>query len=316
MRFDFNGEQELTIGYKGNQPVKVRANGNGVYKNSDNSLSVDIDDSKLQGITLAKEFIKPKANDDLDLYGNPIPKAPVVTNTRPQTAVDTFKDNLRGIGKEVKQTANALWEDSPFGRYGTGASNEDKARVDVAKAQNTQGIIKSLIQGEEGAAENNKRIEQSLNAIAKQYDYDLGAIIEGNKIYFGENGEIQTLDATPSFTNQIAASKGEIAGSILGSFLPGGVFTKIAGSAVGSGAGAGIDYTSRAQMLNEPLDKKALLMRTLEAAGDDLVAGGAMLGIAKGASLAKEPFIEGSKKAADIASKVTDFGLIGKAKKT
>ena len=319
MRFDFNGEQELTIGYKGNQPVKVRANGNGVYKNSDNSLSVDIDDSKLQGITLAKEFIKPKANDDLDLYGNPIPKAPVVTNTKPQTAVDTFKDNLRGIGKEVKRTANALWEDSIFGRYGTGASNEDKAKVDVAKAQNTQGIIKSLIQGEEGAVENNKRIEQSLNSIAKQYGYDLGAIIEGNKIYFGksgENGGIQTLDATPSFTNQIVASKGEIAGGILGSFLPGGVFTKIAGSAVGSGAGAGVDYTSRAQMLNEPLDKKALLMRTLEAAGDDLVAGGAMLGIAKGASLAKEPFIEGSKKAADIASKVTDFGLIGKAKKT
>ena len=319
MRFDFNGEQELTIGYKGNQPVKVRANGNGVYKNSDNSLSVDIDDSKLQGITLAKEFIKPKANDDLDLYGNPIPKAPVVTNTKPQTAVDTFKDNLRDIGKEVKRTANALWEDSIFGKYGTGASKEDKVKVDVAKAQNTQGIIKSLIQGEEGAAENNKRIEQSLNAIAKQYGYDLGAIIEGNKIYFGksgENGEIKTLDATPSFTNQIAASKGEIAGSILGSFLPGGVFTKIAGSAVGSGAGAGVDYTSRAQMLNEPLDKKALLMRTLEAAGDDLVAGGAMLGIAKGASLAKEPFIEGSKKAADIASKVTDFGLIGKAKKT
>lgn len=319
MRFDFNGEQELTIGYKGNQPVKVRANGNGVYKNSDNSLSVDIDDSKLQGITLAKEFIKPKANDDLDLYGNPIPKAPVVTNTKPQTAVDTFKDNLRGIGKEVKRTANALWEDSIFGRYGAGASNEDKVKVDVAKAQNTQGIIKSLIQGEEGAAENNKRIEQSLNAIAKQYGYDLGAIIEGNKIYFGksgENGEIKTLDATPSFTNQIVASKGEIAGSVLGSLLLGGVFTKIAGSAVGSGAGAGIDYTSRAQMLNEPLDKKALLMRTLEAAGDDLVAGGAMLGIAKGASLAKEPFIEGSKKAADIASKVTDFGLIGKAKKT
>ena len=319
MRFDFNGEQELTIGYKGNQPVKVRANGNGVYKNSDNSLSVDIDDSKLQGITLAKEFIKPKANDDLDLYGNPIPKAPVVTNTKPQTAVDTFKDNLSGIGKEIKRTANALWEDSIFGRYGTGASKEDKARVDVAKAQNTQGIIKSLIQGEEGAAENNKKIEQALNTIANQYGYDLGAIIEGNKIYFGksgENGEIQTLDATPSFTNQIAASKGEIAGSILGSLLPGGVFTKIAGSAVGSGAGAGIDYTSRAQMLNEPLDKKALLMRTLEAAGDDLVAGGAMLGIAKGASLAKEPFIEGSKKAADIASKVTDFGLIGKAKKT
>ena len=319
MRFDFNGEQELTIGYKGNQPVKVRANGNGVYKNSDNSLSVDIDDSKLQGITLAKEFIKPKANDDLDLYGNPIPKAPVVTNTKSQTAVDTFKDNLSGIGKEIKRTANALWEDSPFGAYWTGASKEDKARVDVAKAQNTQGIIKSLIQGEEGAAENNKKIEQSLNTIANQYGYDLGAIIEGNKIYFGksgENGEIQTLDATPSFTNQIAASKGEIAGSILGSLLPGGVFAKIAGSAVGSGAGAGIDYTSRAQMLSEPLDKKALLMRTLEAAGDDLVAGGAMLGIAKGASLAKEPFIEGSKKVADIASKVTDFGLIGKAKKT
>jgi|GEM_PF-1151563 len=319
MRFDFNGEQELTIGYKGNQPVKVRANGNGVYKNSDNSLSVDIDDSKLQGIILAKEFIKPKANDNLDLYGNPIPQAPVVTNTKPQTAVDTFQDNLSGIGKEVKRTANALWEDSPFGAYWTGASKEDKARVDVAKAQNTQGIIKSLIQGEEGAAENNKKIEQSLNAIANQYGYDLGAIIEGNKIYFGksgENGEIQTLDATPSFTNQIAASKGEIAGSVLGSLLPGGVFTKIAGSAVGSGAGAGIDYTSRAQMLNEPLDKKALLMRTLEAAGDDLVAGGAMLGIAKGVSLAKEPFIEGSKKVADIASKVTDFGLIGKAKKT
>jgi len=319
MRFDFNGEQELTIGYKGNQPVKVRANGNGVYKNSDNSLSVDIDDSKLQGITLAKEFIKPKTNDNLDLYGNPIPKAPVVTNTKPQTAVDTFKDNLSGIGKEVKRTANALWEDSPFGTYWTGASKEDKARVDVAKAQNTQGIIKSLIQGEEGAAENNKKIEQSLNTIANQYGYDLGAIIEGNKIYFGksgENGEIQTLDATPSFTNQIAASKGEIAGSVLGSLLPGGVFAKIVGSAVGSGAGAGIDYTSRAQMLNEPLDKKALLMRTLEAAGDDLVAGGTMLGIAKGASLAKEPFIEGSKKVADIASKVTDFGLIGKAKKT
>ena len=319
MRFDFNGEQELTIGYKGDQPVKVRANGNGVYKNSDNSLSVDIDDSKLQGITLAKEFIKPKTNDNLDLYGNPIPKAPVVTNTKPQTEVDTFKDNLSGIGKEIKRTANALWEDSPFGAYWTGASKEDKARVDVAKAQNTQGIIKSLIQGEEGAAENNKKIEQSLNTIANQYGYDLGAIIEGNKIYFGksgENGEIQTLDATPSFTNQIAASKGEIAGSILGSLLPGGVFTKIAGSAVGSGAGAGIDYTSRAQMLSEPLDKKALLMRTLEAAGDDLVAGGAMLGIAKGASLAKEPFIEGSKKVADIASKVTDFGLIGKAKKT
>ena len=319
MRFDFNGEQELTIGYKGNQPVKVRANGNGVYKNSDNSLSVDIDDSKLQGITLAKEFTKPKANDNLDLYGNPIPQAPVVTNTKPLTAVDTLQDNLNGIGKEVKRTANALWEDSPFGAYGTGASKEDKVKVDVAKAQNTQGIIKSLIQGEEGAAENNKRIEQSLNSIAKQYGYDLGAIIEGNKIYFGksgENGEIQTLDATPSFTNQIVASKGEIAGGILGSFLPGGVFTKIAGSAVGSGAGAGVDYTSRAQMLNEPLDKKALLMRTLEAAGDDLVAGGAMLGIAKGASLAKEPFIEGSKKAADIASKVTDFGLIGKAKKT
>ena len=319
MRFDFNGEQELTIGYKGNQPVKVRANGNGVYKNSDNSLSVDIDDSKLQGITLAKDFIKPKANDNLDLYSNPIPQAPVVTNTKPQTAVDTFKDNLSGIGKEIKRTANALWEDSPFGAYWTGASKEDKARVDVAKAQNTQGIIKSLIQGEEGAAENNKKIEQSLNTIANQYGYDLGAIIEGNKIYFGksgENGEIQTLDATPSFTNQIAASKGEIAGSILGSLLPGGVFTKIAGSAVGSGAGAGIDYTSRAQMLNEPLDKKALLMRTLEAAGDDLVAGGAMLGIAKGASLAKEPFIEGSKKVADIASKVTDFGLIGKTKKT
>ena len=319
MRFDFNGEQELTIGYKGDQPVKVRANGNGVYKNSDNSLSVDIDDSKLQGITLAKEFIKPKTNDNLDLYGNPIPKAPVVTNTKSQTAVDTFKDNLSGIGKEIKRTANALWEDSPFGAYWTGASKEDKARVDVAKAQNTQGIIKSLIQGEEGAAENNKKIEQSLNTIANQYGYDLGAIIEGNKIYFGksgENGEIQTLDATPSFTNQIAASKGEIAGSILGSLLPGGVFTKIAGSAVGSGAGAGIDYTSRAQMLSEPLDKKALLMRTLEAAGDDLVAGGAMLGIAKGASLAKEPFIEGSKKVADIASKVTDFGLIGKAKKT
>ena len=319
MRFDFNGEQELTIGYKGDQPVKVRANGNGVYKNSDNSLSVDIDDSKLQGITLAKEFIKPKTNDNLDLYGNPIPKAPVVTNTKPLTAVDTLQDNLNGIGKEVKRTANALWEDSPFGRYGTGASKDDKVKVDVAKAQNTQGIIKSLIQGEEGAAENNKKIEQSLNAIAKQYGYDLGAIIEGNKIYFGksgENGEIQTLDATPSFTNQIAASKGEIAGSVLGSLFPGGVFTKIAGSAVGSGAGAGVDYTSRAQMLNEPLDKKALLMRTLEAAGDDLVAGGAMLGIAKGASLAKEPFIEGSKKAADIASKVTDFGLIGKAKKT
>lgn len=319
MRFDFNGEQELTIGYKGNHPVKVRANGNGVYKNSDNSLSVDIDDSKLQGIILAKEFIKPRANDNLDLYGNPIPQAPVVTNTKPLTAVDTFQDNLNGIGKEVKRTANALWEDSPFGAYWTGASKEDKARVDVAKAQNTQGIIKSLIQGEEGAAENNKKIEQSLNAIAKQYGYDLGAIIEGNKIYFGksgENGEIQTLDATPSFTNQIAASKGEIAGSILGSLLPGGVFTKIAGSAVGSGAGAGVDYTSRAQMLNEPLDKKALLMRTLEAAGDDLVAGGAMLGIAKGASLAKEPFIEGSKKVADIASKVTDFGLIGKTKKT
>ncbi len=319
MRFDFNGEQELTIGYKGNHPVKVRANGNGVYKNSDNSLSVDIDDSKLQGIILAKEFIKPKANDNLDLYGNPIPQAPVVTNTKPLTAVDTLQDNLNGIGKEVKRTANALWEDSPFGAYWTGASKEDKARVDVAKAQNIQGIIKSLIQGEEGAAENNKKIEQSLNAIANQYGYDLGAIIEGNKIYFGksgENGEIQTLDATPSFTNQIAASKGEIAGSVLGSLLPGGVFAKIAGSAVGSGAGAGIDYTSRAQMLNEPLDKKALLMRTLEAAGDDLVAGGAMLGIAKGASLAKEPFIEGSKKVADIASKVTDFGLIGKAKKT
>ncbi|MBE3030110.1 hypothetical protein CCAL9344_07950 [Campylobacter sp. RM9344] len=272
-----------------------------------------------------KEYFK---SQNLGIDGKPIPSAPIVSN-KPK-APDGFVENaiavakdfgegVKSFGKGVKRTANSIWEDSVFGDYGTGASDADKIKSDIARAQNTQGLIKTLAQSDESRAANNERLAQTYDKLAKDRGYDLGAIIEGDKIYFGktgENGQIHTLDATPNFTNQISANKGEIMGGAAGALLPGGVPVKMLSSALGSGAGAGIDYANRAENINEKIDPQALLMRALEGASDDLAAGGALMGVGAGAKVLKEPAKIVANKGLDLASKLSDFGIVGVAKDT
>lgn len=184
----------------------------------------------------------------------------------------------------MKRTTNAFIEDSILGDYGTGASVTDKAKADIARVQNNQGLIRTLMQNDDEKRENSKNLTSDYEKIAKRYGYDLGAIVEGDKIYFGktgENGQILTVDATPSFTNQVLANKGEIVGGTAGALLPGGMVAKMAYSALGSGGGAGVDSANRAKSLNEDVDANALINRAIEGATDDLAAGALVGGAIK-----------------------------------
>ncbi|QCD52805.1 hypothetical protein [Campylobacter sp. RM16192] len=318
MRFDFNGQDEITIGYKDRQPIRLRASGQNVFKNENGGLSIDIDEDKLQGIKLSDKFSK--TSNSITPYPS-APKAPAWQE--PQKKDESFLDGLvyeaKRLGNDIKRTASSVWEDSIFGDYGTGASTEDKARSDIARAQNTQGLIKSIVQSDESKQANNERLADTYEKLAQERGFDLGAIVRDGKIYFGktgDNGKPLVTDVTPNFTNQISANKGEIVGATIGAFLPGGIPLKIAGSALGSAGGAGVDYANRAENLGENIDTQALLMRMGEAAVDDLAAG-ALVGA--GAKVAKPTIDFTAKyggKALDLAGKASDFGILGVMKDT
>ena len=216
---------------------------------------------------------------NLGIDGREIPAAPMPTEAPAQR-----KGFFSGLGNDLKRTANAFIEDSILGDYGTGASVADKAKIDVARVQNNKGLIRTLTQDDDEKRENSRNLAADYEKIAKQYGYDLGAIIDGDKIYFGrtdENGQIKTIDATPNFSNHALANKYEIASGVLGALIPGGLAVKMAGSATGSGIGAGTDYANRAKSLNEDVDATAIINRALEGATDDLAAGAIVGGTLK-----------------------------------
>ena len=216
---------------------------------------------------------------NLGIDGREIPAAPMSPEAPTQR-----KGFFSGLGNDLKRTANAFIEDSILGDYGTGASVADKAKIDVARAQNNKGLIRTLTQDDDEKRENSRNLAADYEKIAKQYGYDLGAIIDGDKIYFGrtdENGQIKTIDATPNFSNHALANKYEIASGVLGALIPGGLAVKMAGSATGSGIGAGADYANRAKSLNENADATAIINRALEGATDDLAAGAIVGGTLK-----------------------------------
>ena len=155
--------------------------------------------------------INPRASEpqvqNLGADGLPIPQAPIANETASEKSFfqDAY-DAVEGFVKGAKKTAKAVYEDSIFGDYGTGAGKDDKAKVDIAKAQNTNGLISTLFQSDDEKAAERKKLQSDYDEIAKKYGYDLGAIVKGENIYFGktaENGEIKTLDVTPSFKNEI-----------------------------------------------------------------------------------------------------------------
>nr|DAX63730.1 MAG TPA: hypothetical protein [Caudoviricetes sp.] len=216
---------------------------------------------------------------NLGIDGREIPAAPMPTEAPTQR-----KGFFSGLGNDLKRTANAFIEDSILGDYGTGASVTDKAKADIARVQNNQGLIRTLMQNDDEKRENSKNLTSDYEKIAKQYGYDLGAIIDGDKIYFGrtdENGQIKTIDTTPNFSNHALANKYEIASGVLGALIPGGLAVKMAGSATSSGIGAGADYMNRAKSLNEDVDANALINRAIEGATDDLAAGALVGGTIK-----------------------------------
>lgn len=216
---------------------------------------------------------------NLGIDGREIPAAPMPTEAPTQR-----KGFFSGLGNDLKRTANAFIEDSILGDYGTGTSVADKVKIDVARAQNNKGLIRTLTQNDDEKRENSQNLAADYEKIAKQYGYDLGAIIDGDKIYFGrtdESGQIKTIDATPNFSNHALANKYEIASGVLGALIPGGLAVKMAGSATGSGIGAGADYVNRAKSLNENADAMAVINRALEGATDDLAAGALVGGAIK-----------------------------------
>ena len=244
---------------------------------------------------------------NLGIDGREIPAAPMPTEAPTQR-----KGFFSGLGNDLKRTANAFIEDSILGDYGTGASVADKAKMDVARVQNNKGLIRTLTQDDDEKRESSRNLAADYEKIAKQYGYDLGAIIDGDKIYFGrtdENGQIKTIDATPNFSNHALANKYEIASGVLGALVPGGLAVKMASSATGSGVGAGVDYVNRAKSLNEDVNANALINRAIEGATDDLAAGALMGGAIK---YGKEA-LGLSGKALKASSKLLDNSIVADA---
>ncbi|MDL0090036.1 hypothetical protein [Campylobacter gastrosuis] len=284
MKFDFNGQDEIIIGFKNNQPIKLRANGQGVFKNENGGLSIDIDDDKLQGIKLIGQE-RPQMPNNVGLDGRAIPKAPMINETAQKER--SILDDIAGFGSDLKRTAKAVWDDSIFGTYGTNSNKAEHIKTDIAKAQNNQGLISSLLSSDEAKKENALKLQSDYDKIARANGYDLGAVVENDKIYFGkmgDDGKIYTLDATPSIRNQIGANKGEIIGGLAGGAI--GALTRNPGygravvsalsSAGGSALGSGIDYKHKAQVLGDEVDTAGLLKRMGEGAVDDLAAAGAL----------------------------------------
>ena len=269
--------------------------------------------------------INPRASEpraqNLGADGLPIPQAPIASETASEKSFfqDAY-DAVEGFVKGAKKTAKAVYEDSIFGDYGTGAGKDDKAKVDIAKAQNTNGLISTLLQSDDEKAAERKKLQSDYDEIAKKYGYDLGAIVKGENIYFGktaENGEIKTLDVTPSFTNQIAANKGEILGSIGAGFLPGGLAAKVGYSAIGAGAGAMRDRAARSEALGREVDTADMIKRGLQASADDLAAAAVIGGVVKGAEAAYRPALNATKATVKAADYITDkMPLVNLAKNT
>lgn len=258
--------------------------------------------------------INPRASEpraqNLGADGLPIPQAPIANETASEKSFfqDAY-DAVEGFVKGAKKTAKAVYEDSIFGDYGTGAGKDDKAKVDIAKAQNTNGLISTLLQSDDEKAAERKKLQSDYDEIAKKYGYDLGAIVKGENIYFGktaENGEIKTLDVTPSFTNQIAANKGEILGSIGAGFLPGGLAAKVGYSAIGAGAGAMRDRAARSEALGREVDTADMIKRGLQASADDLAAAAVIGGVVKGAQVAYRPALNATKATVKAAGDIAD----------
>ena len=269
--------------------------------------------------------INPRASEpqaqNLGADGLPIPQAPIASETASKKSFfqDAY-DAVEGFVKGAKKTAKAVYEDSILGDYGTGAGKDDKAKVDIAKAQNTNGLISTLLQSDDEKAAERKKLQSDYDEIAKKYGYDLGAIVKGEKIYFGktaENGEIKTLDVTPSFTNQIAANKGEILGSIGAGFLPGGLAAKVGYSAIGAGAGAMRDRAARSEALGREVDTADMIKRGLQASADDLAAAAVIGGVVKGAQAAYRPALNATKATLKTADYIADkIPLVNLAKNT
>jgi len=269
--------------------------------------------------------INPRASEpqaqNLGADGLPIPQAPIANETASEKSFfqDAY-DAVEGFVKGAKKTAKAVYEDSIFGDYGTGAGKDDKAKVDIAKAQNTNGLISTLLQSDDEKAAERKKLQSDYDEIAKKYGYDLGAIVKGENIYFGktaENGEIKTLDFTPSFTNQIAANKGEILGSIGAGFLPGGLAAKVGYSAIGAGAGAMRDRAARSEALGREVDTADMIKRGLQASADDLAAAAVIGGVVKGAQAAYRPALNATKATVKAAGDIADkIPLVNLAKNT
>ena len=269
--------------------------------------------------------INPRASEpqaqNLGADGLPIPQAPIASETASEKSFfqDAY-DAVEGFVKGAKKTAKAVYEDSIFGDYGTGAGKDDKAKVDIAKAQNTNGLISTLLQSDDEKAAERKKLQSDYDEIAKKYGYDLGAIVKGENIYFGktaENGEIKTLDVTPSFTNQIAANKGEILGSIGAGFLPGGLAAKVGYSAIGAGAGAMRDRAARSEALGREVDTADMIKRGLQAGADDLAAAAVIGGVVKGAQAAYRPTLNATKATLKTADYIADkMPLVNLAKNT
>ena len=258
--------------------------------------------------------INPRASEpqvqNLGADGLPIPQAPIASETASEKSFfqDAY-DAVEGFVKGAKKTAKAVYEDSIFGDYGTGAGKDDKAKVDIAKAQNTNGLISTLLQSDDEKAAERKKLQSDYDEIAKKYGYDLGAIVKGENIYFvktAENGEIKTLDVTPSFTNQIAANKGEILGSIGAGFLPGGLAAKVGYSAIGAGAGAMRDRAARSEALGREVDTADMIKRGLQASADDLAAAAVIGGVVKGAQAAYRPALNATKATLKTADYIAD----------
>lgn len=269
--------------------------------------------------------INPRASEpqaqNLGADGLPIPQAPIASETASEKSFfqDAY-DAVEGFVKGAKKTAKAVYEDSIFGDYGTGAGKDDKAKVDIAKAQNTNGLISTLLQSDDEKAAERKKLQSDYDEIAKKYGYDLGAIVKGENIYFvktAENGEIKTLDVTPSFTNQIAANKGEILGSIGAGFLPGGLAAKVGYSAIGAGAGAMRDRAARSEALGREVDTADMIKRGLQASADDLAAAAVIGGVVKGAQAAYRPALNATKATLKTADYIADkIPLVNLAKNT
>jgi hypothetical protein len=269
--------------------------------------------------------INPRASEpqvqNLGADGLPIPQAPIANETASEKSFfqDAY-DAVEGFVKGAKKTAKAVYEDSIFGDYGTGAGKDDKAKVDIAKAQNTNGLISTLLQSDDEKAAERKKLQSDYDEIAKKYGYDLGAIVKGENIYFvktAENGEIKTLDVTPSFTNQIAANKGEILGSIGAGFLPGGLAAKVGYSAIGAGAGAMRDRAAGSEALGREVDTADMIKRGLQASADDLAAAAVIGGVVKGAQAAYRPALNATKATLKTADYIADkIPLVNLAKNT